>query len=191
MAKKEKKPIFKRKWFWALLILVVIFIAIPTEESDKQKTEDTQASNVAQQETIQQGEELGNANEPLSETEQIEEDMRTIIFENYRDTTVDRISINPNYGTEDDESDYVALAYLIWDVKNSRKTTQEMLSMYSEDFAARIGTNVPLVSEFTVFWTVPYHDESQVAMKFTYDRKDEGMYQVDQWNSFAMSNFGK
>lgn len=129
--------------------------------------------------------------EPLTETEQIESDMRKIISDNYMETRVDRISINPNYGTEDDNSDYVALAYLIWDVKNSRKTTQDMLDMYSEDFAARIGSDILNVSEFAVFWTVPYHDKDSVAMKFTYARADGGMYETDRWNSFANSSFGK
>lgn len=195
MEKKEKKPFFKRKWVWALIIFVVLFMAIPTEDKDEDdktsqgepQAEDVQTTPDPEPKTEQPEEPA----EPLTETAQIEADLQKIINENYTYTTVDRFSINPNYGTEDDDSDYVALVYLTWSQKNSRDTTQEVLSMYSEDFAARVGANVPLVSEFAVFWTVPYHDESQTAMKFTYDRKDEGMYQVDQWNSFAISTFGK
>lgn len=186
MEEKAKKPFFKRKWVWALIALVVIIAAIPTDEKveaqDEPKVDDVKVPEAEAEQELK---------EPLTETEQIEADMRKIISENYMETSVDRISINPNYGTEDDDSDYVALAYLIWEVKNSRKTTQEMLSMYSEDFAARIGSAIASVSEFSVFWTVPYHDETQTAMKFTYDRKDEGMYQVDEWNSFAISSFGR
>lgn len=187
MSKKEKKPFFKRKWVWALIALVVIIAVMPSDEKDKPPQEALkQEESVAPIKT-----EPAESEEPLTETEQIEVDMREIVSDNYMETTVSQITINPNYGTEDDEDDYVALVYLVWDMKNTRKTTQEMLEMYSEDFAARIGTDIPSVSEFAVFWTVPYHDKTQTAMKFTYDRKDEGMYQVDKWNSFANSSFGR
>lgn len=187
MAKKEKKPFFKRKWVWALIALVVIVAAMPSDEKDTPPNESPQQKEEpkpTESEPIESG-------EPLTETEQIEADMKKIVSDNYMETTVSRITINPNYGTEDNDDDYVALAYLVWTVKNSRETTQEMLEMYSEDFAARIGTDIPSVSEFAVFWTVPYHDKDQTAMKFTYERKDEGMYQVDKWNSFANSSFGR
>lgn len=127
--------------------------------------------------------------EPEPEDDGLESAIRKIIEENYTYTDIDSITINPNLGT-DTEDDYIALVYLTWNQKNKADTTQEVLSMYSEDFAARIGESEPSVSELTVFWTVPYHSETETAMKFTYERKDDGMYETDRWNSFAISGFG-
>ena len=177
----------KRKVF-AILLVVLTLLLLSGCGDDKKEVE---PEDIEAELTTPETDNTPEIEEPITEEERIEQDMREIISENYKDTDIDTITINQNFGTEDDDSDYIALAYLTWNVKNSRGTTQEMLSMYSEDFAARIGSDIPSVSEFSVFWTVPYHDETQTAMKFTYDRKDDGMYQTDEWNSFAVSSFGR
>lgn len=114
----------------------------------------------------------------LTPEEYIDASLRAIVEEYYSSTDITNIAINENHGTEDD-GDYIALVYLTWNVKNKPDTTKQMLSMYSEDFAARIGTDIQNVSEFTVFWTVPYYSEVETAVKYTYARVEGGMIQTD------------
>lgn len=123
---------------------------------------------------------------PLSETaepSEIEAAFRQIVKEKYDKTDVAKITLNKNLGTEDDDKDYVALVYLIWNVKNGPDMTKQMLAMYSEDLAARTGMNIPNVSEICVFWTIPYYDESDTLIKYSYERKGTGMYKTDEFIS--------
>ena len=104
--------------------------------------------------------------------------MENIVSENYASTDVTEITLNENLGT-DDEADYVALVYLTWNVKNKPDTTKQMLAMYSEDFVARVGQDIQAITDFSIFWTVPYYSETETAAKYSYERKDGGMYQSD------------
>lgn len=115
---------------------------------------------------------------PISEKDQVEATLRGIVAEYYDDTDVSAVTINENLGT-DETDDYVALVYLTWNVKNSKGTTKEMLAMYSEDFAARVGMELEHVTDFAVFWTVPYYSASDTIAKYSYERKGGGMYQTD------------
>jgi len=117
--------------------------------------------------------------EEMSEDEKIKNAAFDIIKENYSSTVIDDISINEDLGSET-PGDYIILAYLTWNVKNSASTTTEMMALYSEDFAARVGSDIPNVSEISIFWTIPYYSESDVAVKYSYERKDAGMYQTDE-----------
>lgn len=114
--------------------------------------------------------------------DEIKAALEYIVAENYDKTDVDHITINPNHGTDED-GDYIALVYLVWNVKNGADTTKRMMAMYSEDLAARTGTNIPGVSELTVFWTIPYHDKNNVSVKYSYERRGSGMYQTDMFIS--------
>ncbi len=123
---------------------------------------------------------------PLSETaepSEIETAFRQIVKEKYDKTDVDRITLNKNLGTEDNDQDYVALVYLTWNVKNGADMTKRMMAMYSEDLAARTATNIPNISELCVFWTIPYYDENDTSVKYSYERRDSGMYQTDEFIS--------
>lgn len=114
----------------------------------------------------------------LSPEEVIDSALRNIVNEKYSSTDISSISINENSGTEA-EGDYIALVYLVWNVQNKPDTTKQMLAMYSEDFAARVGADISNVSEFTVFWTVPYYSETDTAVKFSYVRVDGGMSETE------------
>lgn len=124
--------------------------------------------------------------EDLSGADKIDYVIRNIVSEKYKDTILDTLTINENAGT-DNEEDFIALAYLTWNVKNKADTTKQMLAMYSEDLAARVGENLPEVSEISVFWTVPYHDESNTSIKYTYERKEGEMYETDSMISSVLN----
>ncbi len=99
-----------------------------------------------------------------------------IITENYTYTSIESISINENLGTEE-KGDYTILARLTWNQKNRASTSKEMLSMYSSDFAARIGMEQPSVKEVAIFWTIPYLDNA--SAKWSFERVDAGMQLSD------------
>lgn len=118
--------------------------------------------------------------DPVEQAKQdIEEAARQIVANNYTMTDVDSVTVNEDYGTDAD-GDYILLVYLTWNVENSTKMTEKVLAMYSEDFAARVGEDLEAVQEVTLFWTVPYHSETETAAKYSYERRSgAGMYQTD------------
>ena len=99
------------------------------------------------------------------------------IAEWYKNTTVDSVTVNEHLGTEK-EGDFVLLVYATWYVKNSVKMTNEVLAMYSEDFAARVGQDLENVQDLSVFWTVPYYSEDDISVKYSYERAGAGMYET-------------
>lgn len=115
----------------------------------------------------------------LSEDAKIRSTAREICIVNYDNTDVSNITVNENLGT-DLENDYILLVYLTWNVKNHADTTKQMLSMYSEDFAARVGTELPNVSEISIFWKVPYYSDTENVIKYSYARQGNGMYETDE-----------
>lgn len=129
------------------------------EETEREQTDQSQQSTMTEQKTI-------------------ENSARAICVENYKSATISNILVNENLGT-DAENDYIILMELTWNTKNSKDTTKKMLAMYSEDFAARIGKELKNVSEVTILCKVPYYSETDTAIKYTYTRKDNDMYQTD------------
>lgn len=99
----------------------------------------------------------------------------------YRNTDVTGVTINEDLGT-DAGGDYIILVYLTWNVKNSAKTTKEMLRMYSDDLAATIAGDYPEVNEIAVFWKVPYLTTNN--SKWAYERRGDNMYLTDEAVSF-------
>lgn len=115
--------------------------------------------------------------EPASPKDILTEYITTRVTENYSRTDIDKITINEDLGTEE-EGDYVALAYLTWNVQNKPDMTETMLQMYSDDLAASIAIDHPEVHSMAVFWQVPYLGEN--TSKWSYERKGEGMYLDDK-----------
>lgn len=115
--------------------------------------------------------------EPATPEEALTEYITARITEHYPRTDIDKIEINEDLGTEE-EGDYVALIYLTWNVKNKPEMTEQMLQMYSDDMAASLAIDHPEVQAMAVFWEVPYLNAS--ASKWSYGRKDGGMYMDDK-----------
>ena len=157
-----------------------IFSALGGSGEDENLKDNTSNSIVSQEDISTSTTDNTTADLPeISADEKIRSAVSDVIKENYSSTVIDSISINEDLGTET-EGDYIVLAYLTWNVKNSASTTLEMMALYSEDFAARIGSDIPNISEVSVFWTIPYYSESDIAVKYSYERKDNGMYQTDK-----------
>ena len=157
-----------------------IFSALGGSGEDENLKDNTSNSIVSQEDISTSSTDNTTADLPeISADEKIRSAVSDVIKENYSSTVIDSISINEDLGTET-EGDYIVLAYLTWNVKNSASTTLEMMALYSEDFAARIGSDIPNISEVSVLWTIPYYSESDIAVKYSYERKDNGMYQTDK-----------
>lgn len=91
---------------------------------------------------------------------------------------IDEVRINPNSGTTDG-TDYIVLVDLTWKVKNPVDSTKEMLTMYSNDLAARAADKCENVTELCMFWTVPFYQSSGSNAKFAYERRHGKMYSTD------------
>ena len=120
--------------------------------------------------------------EVLTEKEQIEK-ILTERIEEYHNSVIDRITINDDLGTED-ENDYIALVYLTWNTKNSGKLSKEMLKMYSDDLAATLANENDTVQEIAIFWTVPYLNDTA---KCSYERVPDGFVVMDEMWGKAFS----
>ncbi|MBE7009108.1 MAG: hypothetical protein E7422_08245 [Ruminococcaceae bacterium] len=106
-----------------------------------------------------------------------ERKVKEYISNNYSQTVLDRVTINPDLGTDAD-GDYIALVYLTWNVKNKGQTSKDMLTMYSEDMAVRVYDDMPEIQELAVFWTVPYLNNG--SAKLSFERNDKGMAYTDK-----------
>ena len=118
----------------------------------------------------------GEHKKSLLSTSEIEEVITNRIKEKYMNTEISSITINENYGTNTPD-DYIALVNLVWNVQNSAGTTNEMLSMYSNDLAATVANSCDNVQEIAVFWEVPYHGKNS---KYSFERKGKEMYLSDK-----------
>ena len=128
---------------------------------------------------IQESTESAVAKADASGTEKntIERAIKNRVKENYSNTDFDRISINEDYGTEDNPNDWIVLVYLTWNVNNSQETSEKVLQMYSDDIAAFCAEQFKNVQEISVFWKVPHLTEN--TSKWSYERRSNGMYQTD------------
>lgn len=175
---KVKKPFFKKWWFWIIIVLVIIGLIGGGGEKETKPIETDSIEVTTAPETV--AEEPTTEPVVLSEKEQIEKVLNDRIIEKYTYTDIDSITINDNLGT-DEEGDYVALVYLTWNVKNSGKTSKEMLKMYSADLAATLAEQNETVKELAIFWTVPYLNDNA---KCSYERLPNGFTEMDMaWGS--------
>lgn len=153
-------------------------------ESKKEETPETTSAETPVVEDKPK-QELTTPNEPsavvpVDPSQEIEKLAQQIINEDLKNTTINKIDVNEHMGRND--GTYLVLPHLKWSVKNSAKTTMEMLEMYSDHLAARLADDKN-ISEITVFWEVPYHLEGNNVAKFMYERYGDGMAKVDQWSA--------
>ena len=171
--KKTKKPLFKRVSFWIILLLLIGAIRSCGSSDSSQDTTETEAQTEAELEietTLEETEAV-----ELSEKDQIKKILSDRITDQYSNTDIDDITINDDAGTEED-GDYIALVRLTWNVKNSGKTSKEMLTMYSNDLAATLAKENESVNEIAIFWEVPYLNDNA---KCQFERKNDGFYPGD------------
>ena len=109
-------------------------------------------------------------------------EIETIIEENYKTTSIEKIEINEDMGASE-KNKLIALVYLSFDALNTSKTAYNMVEMYSDDLAANIGKDNDTVNQIAVFWKVPYIDEDETVAKFSYERSGKQMKITDKVSS--------
>ena len=77
----------------------------------------------------------------------------------YYGTTVDRVTINDDLGT-DDLTDKICLVYFNWDQQNTEKTAREVLKVYSDEIFADMNTKFPNAKEIALFWQSSYLNQT-------------------------------
>lgn len=111
-----------------------------------------------------------------------EYDIKSIVEDNYTTASIEEIEINEDMGSEKPNK-LIALVHLSFDAKNSAQTSYNMVEMYSDDLAAKIGLENDTVNQIAVFWKVPYIDEDETLAKFSYERSGEHMIITDKVSS--------
>ncbi|WHF29090.1 hypothetical protein QJS65_20620 (plasmid) [Bacillus altitudinis] len=111
-----------------------------------------------------------------------EYEIESIVEDNYKTASIEEIEINEDMGSEKPNK-LIALVHLSFDAKNSARTSYNMVEMYSDDLAAKIGSENDTVNQIAVFWKVPYIDEDETLAKFSYERSGEHMIITDKVSS--------
>lgn len=138
----------------------------------KQKSEKDNAAEV----TNKKDEELSTLKS------EAEYEIESIVEDNYKTASIEEIEINEDMGSEKPNK-LIALVHLSFDAKNSARTSYNMVEMYSDDLAAKIGSENDTVNQIAVFWKVPYIDEDETLAKFSYERSGEHMIITDKVSS--------
>lgn len=145
MEKKEVPAIFKKWWFWVLVVLAACVIGFSLRndsETDKDSAFDDDKTEV-----VSSGYAEG------STQQQIEKTIRVRAKEKYEATTIDSLLIYDE--TDDDVENYTIMAYLTFDRANKPDVAQSMLDMYADDLAAWIGKEQSSVDKVYVYWKLP------------------------------------
>lgn len=111
-----------------------------------------------------------------------EYEIESIVEDNYTTASIEKIEINDDMGS-DKPNKLIALVHLSFDAKNSSQTSYNMVEMYSDDLAAKIGSENDTINQIAVFWKVPYIDEDETLAKFSYERSGEHMIITDKVSS--------
>ncbi|MCY7492775.1 hypothetical protein [Bacillus safensis] len=102
-----------------------------------------------------------------------EYEIESIVEDNYTTASIEKIEINEDMGSGEPDK-FIALVHLSFNAKNSAKTSYNMTEMFSEDLAAKIGSDNDSISQLSVFWKVPYISDKNAA-KFSYERSGDNM----------------
>lgn len=139
----------------------VINVEQETIINDDENTDQEQENNIDETELY-----LNNVDQIASSV------INSEISYNLKNTTLNRLTINENMGTDYDK-DVIVLAYLSWSTKNLEKTTREMLEMYSNHLAAKLAPNLEDGSEIALFWDAEY---TGLSIKHSYYIKNGNAY---------------
>lgn len=171
-----------------LLVLSLSLTACGDEPEQGSKTQDvtneTTIDEKAQEEEKEilnddeeNKEELSTTDTTASREDEIESVINNRINEGeYNDSTLEKIQINKDMSQEDSDK-YIALVYLTFDIKNSTKTANDMMRMYSDDLSATLADKgVEDVTEVAVFWKDEYNNRD---VKYAYEYKDGKFFVSD------------
>lgn len=170
MDRDKQMPLRKKWWLLALtLLLTAVFIV----SCGGQEPESAPAEPEDEQEVSEQLE----PEEELTRELEIKAIVKSRIDDgDYLNAKLDRIRVNKDYGSEEQDK-YIVLVDLIFDIKNTRQTGNEMMRMYSDDLVATLANQgIDDVSEAAVFWEDDYNNRT---VKYAYEFMDGAFYIAD------------
>lgn len=173
MAKQEVPAIFKKWWFWVLVVLVACIIGFSLKDANEANRD--AASDAKETEVVPSGYTEGAAQYRIEQT------IRERAKEQYEATTIDSILIYDE--TEDGVDNYTVTAYLTFDRTNKPDTAQPVVDMYADDLAAWVGKEQSSVDKVYVYWRLPNIVGEKTGTGdpyMIYDRTDGGMAITDK-----------
>lgn len=193
---KVKKAFYKKWWFITVIVLFILAAIGAAMDEDEEVQKVKNVESVDQTEADEEPAEIVTEDEDKTdlEFEEVTEDVveepevtredeirdavEAIIKEDLNSTNIKEVKVNLHMGRDD--GTYLVLPHLKWNVKNRAKTTREMLQMYSDNIAAKLADEED-VSEITIFWEVPYHQEGDNVAKYEYTRAGNNMSKGTVW----------
>ncbi|KGO14289.1 hypothetical protein NZ45_07975 [Clostridium botulinum] len=185
-----------KKLLITISLVLILISLIGCENKNENKNNTTETKTVSQQKEDEKNKEIEESKQEVVEdnkkSENSEDKSKPIeqkkdpkseietsindIFNNgdYTNAKLNSITVNENLGT-DISNDYIALVYLKFDIKNSRKTANEVMKMYSDDLVAKLAS-CSEISEIAVFWEDEYNNRT---VKYAYKHKNDGFYIMD------------
>ncbi len=85
---------------------------------------------------------------------------------------------------------YSAVVQLTWSEMQGRFSTEKALAKYSRQFADEVTQRIPSISTLSLAWVVPFHSKEETAMRFSYQRRKEGLTQIALEDRFTDGTFG-
>ena len=159
-----------------IILLLALCLLVGCDLPKKESSTPTPTMTPTEVPTEKPTETPAPTEDPYAGMKEEEKTIRQYIDSEFTKTDITSITLNPDIGTEI-ESDYIALVYLTWNVKNSEETSKEMLELYSSELSTIVSTDAPNVQEFAIFWTIPYLNKTA---KYSYERKGNGMVKSDE-----------
>lgn len=174
-----KKPIFKKWWFWLIVIILISGVFGKGQEKqepvqEKRKVEETTKEEVK----TEQPKDEETKKEAMKKEETTQEKIEKEIHSReskYSTAKIDRISINENLGTENIKDDYIVLVYMILNPQ-TEKTGNEVSEMFADDIAANLyekGFNN--IAEIAIFYEDKHNNRD---LKYSYEYTDKGFKKV-------------
>ncbi|MEN0644918.1 hypothetical protein MKY91_17315 [Alkalicoccobacillus gibsonii] len=175
--------IYIKKYLVTFALVSVLVLSACGESNGTAESANNESDNVEeakQAEDVEEvdSEEVEEEAEDLTREEELNQLATTIVEDSYNKTSISEMRVNENMGS--DEENYIVLANLSFDVKNSPKMALDMIDMYASDLAAQLGEESD-VYQVVSFWEFPYmFDEGEVVVKRTYTREKMGMVLTDE-----------
>ncbi|MEH7734180.1 hypothetical protein [Bacillus pumilus] len=106
--------------------------------------------NETDSEQVYESEVAGEEDELESLKSDAEYEIESIVEDNHTTASIEKIEINEDMGSSEPNK-LIALVHLTFDAKNSAQTSYNMTEMFSEDLAAKIGSDNDSISQLSIF----------------------------------------
>lgn len=85
---------------------------------------------------------------------------------------------------------YSASVGMTWDAQLGRFSTEKALDGYSRALALAVMSDAPPVVLLDIAWTIPYHAADEVAMRYSFGRSENVLWETGLYDRFTDGSFG-